>query len=166
MNITIEQRQTAGGSFWQRDEYYVDCAVEFSDLERKRIHQEPERFLTYVVSAGHDAPSESLNSPRNIRRGAFFLLFVAILLFASSLPNPSWSGNGHALLLVAAAIGSWLYGTWFDYEGYRASDELRLGAIMNDPRFVLYARTRALAQQTAADLRERLNKLDAMLAPG
>jgi hypothetical protein len=166
MNVTIEQRQKAGGLFWQRDEYYVDCAVEFSDLERKRIDQDPERFLTYVVSAGYDAPSESLHSPRNIKRGTFFLLFMALLLFASSFPNTSWSGNGDVILLLAAAMGSWLYGTWFDYEGVPASDEIALGAIVNQPRLVLYARTRELAQQTAADLRERLTRLEAMLASG
>lgn len=165
MNVTIEQRHKDGGLFWHHDEYYVDCAIAFSDLERERIRQNAEKYLTYVISAGYDAPSESLYSPRNIKRGSFFLLFMALLLFASSLPNPTWSGNRDVMLMVAAAVGSWLYGTWFDHEGYRASDELRLGAVIDRPRFVLYARTRDLAQRTAADLRERLSKMDAMLAP-
>ena len=163
MNFTIVRRRKAGGLFGERDDHYVDCTIELSDAERSHIHQNPERFLTHILSAGYDAPAESLHSPRNTKRMAWLVLLVALLLLASSLAYPAF-GYEDVLWLLVLAAGCWLYGTFFDYEGYPASDEIRLGAVVNDTRFVLYAQTMTLGDQTATDLRKRLDDLKTMLA--
>ncbi len=163
MNFKIVRRRKAGGLFGERDDHYVDLTLEISDAERTHIHQNPERFLTHILSAGYDAPVEFLRSPRNTKRISWFVLLVALLHLASSLVYPSFGSFNDVIWLLALAVGGWLYGTFFDYEGYPASDEIRLGTVVNDERFVLHAQTEALAQQTETDLRKRLDDLKAML---
>ena len=164
MNFRIVRRRKAGGLFGERDDHYVDVTIEFSDAERGHIHQDPERFQTHILAAGYDAPAESLRSPRNTKRISWFVLLVALLLLASSLVYPGFGSFNDVIWLLALAAGGWLYGTFFDYEGDPASDEIRLGAVVNETRTVLHAQTEALAQQTETDLRKRLDDLKAMLA--
>lgn len=164
MRATITQREKDGGVFGQRREYYVDCDIELTDAERALIGANPDTLLAHLISPGSDTTfSEYRYSPRTYAQGAPLLVAIAFFLAIPALLHPTLAENRSSLFLLLSAIGYWIYTIYDDHEGFPASAEISVGSVLDQPRFSLYARDAEIANTVAADIRKRLDDLDAKL---
>lgn len=165
MRATITQRQKDGGAFSQRKEYYVNCAIEFTDQERQRINANPDTLLTHVIAGGHDMSyGEFRWSPRSYSQGAPFVLVLMLVVGIPTLPRPIADHLGSVLLLLLI-IGYCIFNFYNDHEGFATSDQIRVTTVLHQPNFSIYARSADDAHAIATDIRTRLNDLDAQLKP-
>jgi hypothetical protein len=165
MRATITQREQAGGVFRQRQEYYVDCAIEWTADERQRIEASPDTLLQHVIAGARDMTyGEYRWSPRSYSRSAPFVLALVLLVGVFTLPHPILDNPG-SLALWLALIGYCIFNYFNDHEGFAPSDVIRVATILENPSFSIYAKNAAEADAIAADIRKRLNELDTLLSP-
>lgn len=164
MRATITQRQEAGGVFGQREEKYVDCAIELNDDERRLIKANPDMLLNHVIAGGRDKSyGEFRWSPRSYSQSAPFVLALLVLVGIPSLPRPIADNLG-SFLLWLSLIGYCIFNYFNDHEGFAPSDVVRVATVLVKPDFSIYAKNKTEADSIEADVRKHLSEFDALLS--
>jgi hypothetical protein len=142
MRVTIEHREETAGVTGSRRNYFVDCAVTFSEEERAVIKARDLYQHNFVLPAATPIPTKSEFYGYPVLRvvgrlmivaGFFWGIVTAFQTNGSSLPGPIFFAG------IGIEIFAWLKTRKVDKRLDQSEQRIMLRKLLNDGRFAVYA---------------------------
>jgi hypothetical protein len=166
MRVTVEHREEAAGLGGQKRNYFVDCAIEFSEEEKAII--KARRLYDQIVTSGYFSPPPSRLSQNAAPwlRAVVAPVAAMIGLIVGIQSAFTHVGEGASFLLLLAAGGLWAYGFFEERKQDALSEKVTITIrnIIDRKRFSIYASSPAQAKAIDEDLREKLVALKSFIA--
>jgi hypothetical protein len=161
MRVTIEHREETSGALRNKRDYFVDCAIDFSDEERAII--KARGLHDHAIPTGLlAAPSYSM-APAMLRAIAPLTALVGFAIWMIWLNTESVRTLG--VMMVIGAGAAWLYGLRYHRRKERelSTDNVSVRDIIDKRKFSIWAASPAQAKAADAELRDHLANLKALI---
>ena len=159
MRVTISHREEVNGLMRRGRDYFVDCAVEFSEEERAIIRARDLHY-SFVIRSAAAPPSYSAYVGIGMLRLVSFVIIIGGL--ASMITQSS--GGGFLLFAgIALAIFSWLYGYLQDRRINKTEQEVTLRSLLSGRVLTVYAFNPLYASAAEQQIRDELGHIKALI---
>jgi hypothetical protein len=166
MRVTIEHREEAAGLARQMRNYFVDCAIEFSEEEKAII--KARKLYDHVVTSGFFSPPPtplSENAPEWLRAVvAPIAAMIGVIVGIQSAFTHAGEGLSFFLLLLGG--GTWVYGflAMRKQDAAAKRQTITIRTIIDGSGFSIYAPSPADAKVIDEDLRDKLVAVKSFVA--
>jgi hypothetical protein len=167
MRVTIDHREEATGLSGKGRNYFVDCAVEFSEEEKAIIQARGLFDHGFAMPAAEPMPSQVAYVGSGVIRTIGRLLIVVAVVWGIVL-GLSGQGEGPTAFLLFLGIGLEIYG-WIKSRGQdkrieQPEQAITLRKLMSGSGFTVHALDPAQAKAIDDQIRNELAGLKALIA--
>lgn len=161
MRVTINHREQAAGATGTKRNYFVDCAVAFSEEEKAIIKARGLNGHNFSIRASTPLPSEVAFAGSGILRAVGLFLIIGAVILGLYSGFAKTSGEGLSVLMLFLGVGlqiyGWIKGRRQDKRIENDEQKITISDLLSKGRFSVHALDPSHAKAIEDEIRSQLS---------